>query len=175
MARLGERLAGGDRSAFADLYDLCAHRVHHYLVARLGSRDDADDVLQETFVRLARAPAKLAQVENLSAYVFTVARNEAARLMAARVRERREMVVAAEDLFLVPANDRAASEAAEQVTEALADLNADEREMIELKVFGGLVLREIAEVTGVPQGTVATRYRTALARLRSHLARKCHE
>ena len=60
------RTAGrGDPSAFAELYDACADRVHHYLVVRLGSRADADDVLQETFVRLARTRKRLATVENL--------------------------------------------------------------------------------------------------------------
>ena len=47
--------------------------------------------------------------------------------------------------------------------------------MVELKSNGGLTLREIAEVTGLPPGTVATRYRTAIARLRERLTRKCHE
>ena len=82
MGDLGDRLARGDRAAFAELYDACADRVHHYLVVRLGSRDDADDLLQQTFLRMARAPQNLATVENLPGYVFTIARNEAARLLA---------------------------------------------------------------------------------------------
>ena len=45
---------------------------------------------------------------------------------------------------------------------AIARLDADDRELVELKVFGGLTLREIAEVTGHPPGTVATRYRRAI-------------
>jgi RNA polymerase sigma-70 factor, ECF subfamily len=48
------RLADGDPEAFAELYDECADRLHPYLVARLGSRADADDVLQETFAHLVR-------------------------------------------------------------------------------------------------------------------------
>jgi RNA polymerase sigma-70 factor (ECF subfamily) len=80
MDPLALRLARGDSQAFAELYDACADRVHHYLVVRLGSRADADDVLQETFVRLARTRAKLAGVQNPIAYVFAIARNEAARM-----------------------------------------------------------------------------------------------
>ena len=60
MDDLARRLAQGDRAAFAELYATCADRVHHYLVIRLGSRADADDVLQETFVRLARPPEQAA-------------------------------------------------------------------------------------------------------------------
>ena len=81
MDQRAERLARGDPAAFAELYDACADRVHHYLVVRLGSRADADDVLQETFVRLARTRKRLATVENLVAYVFATARNEAIRLI----------------------------------------------------------------------------------------------
>ena len=60
----GERLAHGDPAAFAELYDACAVRVHHYLTVRLGAQADADDVLQETFLRLVRERQSLAAVEN---------------------------------------------------------------------------------------------------------------
>jgi RNA polymerase sigma-70 factor (ECF subfamily) len=177
MGDLGDRLARGQRSAFAELYDSCADSVHHYLVVRLGSRADADDVLQETFARLAAAPGKLARVENLTAYVFTVARNEAARLVARTVRERgRRAELAAADLYCeAGGDDPAAREAAEELARELSGLSIEQREIVELKSSAGLTLREIAEVTGLPPGTVATRYRTAIARLRERLTRKCHE
>ena len=53
MGDLGERLARGDRAAFTEVYEACADGLHHYLVTRLGSREDAADVLQETFSWLA--------------------------------------------------------------------------------------------------------------------------
>ena len=106
MDDLANRLARGDREAFAELYDACADRVHHYLVVRLRCREDADDVLQETFVRLARAHKKLAEVDNLMAYVFKVARNEAARLAGRKARrQENEARLAAETLF-VDGDDR---------------------------------------------------------------------
>ncbi len=80
MDTLGKRLARGDHAAFAELYDACADRLHHYLMVFLGSKEDAEDALQETFVRLAGNCKRLAKVENLTAYVFTIARNEALRL-----------------------------------------------------------------------------------------------
>ena len=84
MEHLAARLAVGDQAAFAELYQACGDRLHHYLTVRLGSRQDADDVLQETFVRLARNRGKLLSVDNLAAYVFTVARNESNRLAERR-------------------------------------------------------------------------------------------
>jgi RNA polymerase sigma-70 factor (ECF subfamily) len=178
MGDLADRLARGDQAAFADLYDACADRLHHYLVVRLGSRADADDVLQETFVRLTRTRQKLSRVENLTAYVFTVARNEASRLQKSKSRDARRQGdrLSAQELFCEAAgNDLEAREAAEMLSTALARLPPEQREVVELKTSAGLSLREIAEVTGSPPGTVATRYRTAIARLREWLTRKCHE
>ena len=170
MQRLGERLARGDPAAFAELYDACADRVHHYLVVRLGSREDADDVVQETFVRLARTRKRLADVEDMIAYTFTVARNEAARLLGREVRRRD---VSAGMLFREAAEDNTeASETADLIAVALGRLSEEQREVVELKMYGGLTFREMAEVTDLPQGTLATRYRTAIERLRSWLDRE---
>jgi RNA polymerase sigma-70 factor (ECF subfamily) len=175
MGNLGERLARGDQAAFAELYDACADRLHHYLVVRLQSREDADEVLQETFVRLAGRPKRLARVENLTAYVFTVARNEAARLLGRRTRERekRKAGAAADALFCeAVTHDMQAREVAQETVAALDRLDSEQREIVELKIYSGLTFREIAEVTDLPQGTVATRYRTALAKLRGWLAKE---
>ena len=173
MGVLGERLARGDRAAFAELYDACADRVHHYLVVRLGSRDDADDLLQQTFLRMARAPQNLATVENLPGYVFTIARNEAARLLADKSRLRRASQLVAADLYCEATSDgQAAREAAETLTAALQRLPVEQREVVELKTSGGLTLAEIAAVTETPPGTVATRYRAAIARLRQWLSKE---
>ena len=98
MDELVSRLAAGEHDAFARLYDALADRLHHYLVALLGSRTDADDVLQETFARLARHRRNLDEVENLTGYVFRIARNEARRFAERRSRRQvRETSLSADD------------------------------------------------------------------------------
>ncbi len=175
MGELGERLARGEAAAFAELYDLCADRLHHYLVSQLGSRDDADEVLQETFLRLARGREKLAQVESIAGYAFMVARNESLRRLASRSNENRRRAEAAELFVEAAHDDREGREAAEELTLALTRLRPEQREIVELKTYGGLTLAEIADVTGTPPGTVATRYRTAIGQLREWLSRTCHD
>jgi RNA polymerase sigma-70 factor, ECF subfamily len=174
MDRPAERLARGDQAAFAELYDSCADRVHRYLVALTGSRADADDVLQETFVRLARMTKSLAAVDNLVAYVFATARNEAIRLAQRQVRE--DHVRAGAELVArfceVPVEDPEALETAEWVAAALARLSDELREIVELKIYAELTFREISEVTGLPQGTVATRYRSALEKMRNQMVKE---
>ena len=173
MATLQARLARGEPAAFAELYDACADRVGHYLLVRLGSRADADDALQETFLRLARTREKLAEVENLDAYVITIARNEAARLAAGRAKrgQGRELLTA-DALFRFDAGDANARENAESVASALERLEPNLREVVELKTFSGLTFQQISQATGLPQGTAATRYRSALTKMRAWFARQ---
>jgi RNA polymerase sigma-70 factor (ECF subfamily) len=175
METPGPRPAGDVRTAFARLYDSCADRIHHYLVVQLGSRADADDVLQETFLRLVRERGRLDSVENPVAYAFAVARNESLRFLEQRSRKRGLPThLAASDLFREAARDQGETrETAEWVAAALARLEPALRELVELKIYGGLTIREIGEVTGLPQGTVATRYRKALDVMRSRMAKEC--
>lgn len=175
MGTLQARLARGEPAAFAEFYDACADRVGHYLFVRLGSWADAEDALQETFVRLARTRQKLADVDNLEAYVVTIARNEASRLMAGRSgRERKHesLSLGAEELFRYDPGHADARENAETVAAALMQLPPDLREVVELKNFTSLTFQQVSQVTGVPQGTVATRYRSALAKMRAWFARQ---
>jgi RNA polymerase sigma-70 factor, ECF subfamily len=173
MDTLGERLAQGDHAAYAELYDACADRIHHYLMVFLGSKEDAEDALQETFIRLTRNCKRFAKVENLTAYVFTVARNEALRL-AGRRRDAKSLAAKAENNRLfenVDNDDSRADDYAEAAAIALSNLEPDLREVVELKIFAGLTFREIADVIGCPQGTAATRYRTAVEKMRLLLAK----
>ncbi len=173
MATLQARLAQGDQAAFAELYDAYAARIGHYLLVRLGSRDDADDVLQETFLRLTRIRGTLAKVDDLEAYVITIARNEAMRRAAGNARRREKQApLDSQDLFCCRSSDAEAREAAETVAAALSNLSADLREIVELKTYAGLTFQQIAQVTGLPQGTVATRYRLALAKMQSWFKRQ---
>lgn len=172
MNELADRLARGEPAAFAELYDACADRLYGWLLLHLRSAADAEDVLQETFVRVARSRKKLRRVENLTAYVFSIARNEAARLRK-RTSRQSELV---RPMSEVAADATLGLEQAEIVQQALSRLTDEQREVVELKMYGDLTLREIAEVTGLPPGTVATRYRAALVKLRETLARDgCRE
>jgi RNA polymerase sigma-70 factor, ECF subfamily len=170
MATLQERLARGQQAAFAELYDTRADRVYHYLLVRLGAKEDADDAMQETFLRLVRSRRKLAKVGNLDAYVFAIARNEAARLAARRARRRRaERPLDGRELFCASPGDGPAREAADTVAAVLGQLSVELREVVELKTYAGLTFQQIGQATGLPQGTVATRYRSALSKMNSWL------
>jgi RNA polymerase sigma-70 factor (ECF subfamily) len=170
MQELAARLARGDAAAFAELYDSCADRLHHYVAGRLGSRDAASDVVQSTFLRAVKSRRRFRSVESPVAYMFQIARNEAAR--AAKQSRKVGQSLSAVELIAAAGNASGQSDDAEVAAAALARLEAEDRELVELKIFGGLTFREIADVAGLPQGTVATRYRRALESLRPWLTKQ---
>jgi RNA polymerase sigma-70 factor (ECF subfamily) len=112
----------------------------------------------------------------LEAYLVTIARNEASRLFHRKARrEQKQQPLEGSELFCVAPNDSEKQAAAETVAAALNDLHPDLREVVELKTYAGLTFQQIGEVTGLPQGTAATRYRTALAKMQTWFARRHDE
>jgi RNA polymerase sigma-70 factor, ECF subfamily len=109
-------------------------------------------------------------------WLSTIARSRALDRVRA-VRRRREDPIEGDDRQLVvqqmadgdPGLDAEASERRRIVVTALAELPAEQREALELGYFGGLSQTEIAERTGQPLGTVKTRMRLAMQKLRSQL------
>lgn len=164
---LAARLARGDEAAFAELYDACADRLHGYVAARIGSRDAASDIVQATFLRAVKSRRRLRGVENPVAYMFQIARNEALRSVATR--RVATQPLPALDVF-TSATD--SDDDVEMISTALNRLDADGRELVELKIYAGLTFREIADVVDRPVATVATQYRRALDSLRSWLTKQ---
>jgi len=170
MQQLAVRLARGEEAAFAELYDASADRLHHYLTARLGSRDAASDVLQTAFMRAVKSRRRFRGVENPIAYLFQIARNEAMRWAKRRRGDDRPLTAA--EVFAASGDVFGQQDDSEVVAAALGRLTAEDRELVELKVFAGLTFREIADVTGLPQGTVATRFRRAIESMRPWLTKQ---
>lgn len=164
---LAARLARGDQAAFAELYDACADRLHGYLAARLGSRDAASDVLQNAFLRAVKSRRRFRGVESPVAYMFQIARNEAAR--ATGKRRIVMQTLPANEPFAVRSDN---ADDAEAIAAAIARLDTEDRELVELRIYAGLTFREIATIVDRPPATVATRYRRALESLREWLAKQ---
>ncbi len=159
-------IIAGREEAYAALYARDGVTLFRVALALLGSRADAEDVVQEVFVGLVRARTTLA-ITHLRAYLFTALRHAAAKAVRRRG-ERREPgfdldTVAAPQPRSLPAGSAA------RLERALAALPADRREVLALKIDGELTFREIAVVLGISANTAASRYRYALAELREAL------
>ncbi len=153
-----------------ELFDLYGERLYHYLSLKLGSSSDAEDVLQEVFCRLIRFRVRFRFIRHPAAFVFRVARNEAARFIRQKKRESlnirnsKELTAAIQASFIGPDRNTLA-----QAAEALTLIPEEQREVIILKFFEELTFKEIASVCGVSLNTAASRYRYGIRRLRSRL------
>ncbi len=182
LALIG-RVAAGSESALSALYDRW-HGVVSALADRiLADADEADDVVEETFWQAWRNAGRFdASRGSVQTWLLTIARTRSLDRLRAR-RRRREQSADADgpdsapsiaSLAADPAAD--ASSGAEQgeqrkiVRAALAELPAEQRTTLELAYFGGLSQSEIAAQMNEPLGTVKTRTRMALQKLRDALA-----
>ncbi|MCP4379147.1 MAG: sigma-70 family RNA polymerase sigma factor [bacterium] len=161
-------LAAGDEQAYATLYDILGERLFRVAAAITGSREDARDLVQELFAAMVRSRDNLARVDNLSAYMFTSLRRLAIRTSN---RSRRDAATLAERARQLAATSGPPDSDSRnpRIERALAALNADQREVITLKIDGGLTFAEIAAVLSVNANTAASRYRYALENLRKML------
>ena len=142
--------------------------LYRYLLFKLGSAEDAEDVLQEAFCRFARYDLRWRVIRNLNAFVFRVARNEADRFLRRRLgRKEGERMIASgaagrlSEAFVMPEEPALAL-----LMRRAAELPAEQREAVYLKVFDGLTFKEIASVCGVSANTAASRYRYGIEKLR---------
>ena len=167
---LGELLAAGDREAFAALYDRLGQRLFATARTMLASTTDAEDVVHDVFVDLARTRHLLSSIADLDAYLFTMLRHAALRRLKRRSLAERTLDRLGRDRL---SGDGFSAPAAEPSDEALAaavaDLPPEQREVVALKLDGGLTFAEIAGVIGVSPNTAASRYRYALEKLRAAL------
>ena len=156
-----------------EIYDRYGEKMYHYLALRLGSVQDAQDVLQETFCRLARYSVRWGFVRNPKAFVFTALRNEASRFLAGRAKLRvRGVSDTAEWDRFASVIDEPADVPAAELARALAGLPDEQREVIVLKVFQDFSFKEIASVCGLSTNTAASRYRYGIEKLRASLEGK---
>ncbi len=129
-----------------------------------------EDAVQEAFIRLM---AVSHEPDSAKAWLFRAVRNTAISHLRSRLRRRRRERRSAADRpewFEQRTQDLIDAKAAQA---ALAELGRDERETILLRLWGGLTLREIAEVMDVSVSTALRRYRTGLAALQERLGSRC--
>ncbi len=171
------RMAGGDREACATFYDRYAPLVYPLIVRIVRDRSDAADVLQDVFWEAWRgAPAYDPARGTPEAWMITRARTRAIDRVRA-LRRRGETFVALIDDGVTAAPAEAGGDAAERAEDrgvirtALRTLSPPQREAIELAYYAGLTHTEIAERLKQPLGTVKTRIRLGLERLREVVRR----
>lgn len=168
------RAAAGDERAFAELYDATAPRVFGLVLRILVDRAQAEEVTQEIYLEAWRGAARFDPNRGAAiSWLLQIAHARAVdRVRSSQAQRNRDERIGVRDTA-VPIDEVA--ERAETSIEsararrALTELSEPQREAIELAYFGGLTQTEIAERLGAPLGTVKTRMRDGMRRLREIL------
>jgi RNA polymerase sigma-70 factor (ECF subfamily) len=173
--------AGGDERALGELYDRFGGMAFSLACAIVGEHADAEEVVADAFAQIWRSASAFDPARgSVAAWVATIVRTRALDLVRSRKRRARVLEEAAvvtdegETLVLAPTlepPDRGAevTETSAIVRKSLADLPAPQRRVIELAYFGGLSQSEIAAQLSEPLGTVKTRMRAGMEKLRQAL------
>jgi len=156
-----------------ELYDCYGEKLFHYLTVRLGSRSDAEDVLQDVFLRFSKYSSRWRIVRNMEAFVFRVAHNEANRFLRHRLSQDPASNTGPDLIKTISAEISGPDEQTKNVlSNALARLPDEQREIIVLKIFEELTFKEIASVCDLSINTVSSRYRYGIAKLQTFLEGK---
>ncbi|MBW2725139.1 MAG: sigma-70 family RNA polymerase sigma factor [Deltaproteobacteria bacterium] len=172
------RWQGGDDSAFEVLVERHQRRVFRLLMRMMGTREEAEDVSQETFLSLHRHGKRFRSEARFSTFVYRVAANAALNrrrsLGRARARTERFAVRQAggDNLPYSPRDPEDAAlgnELSQRVRDALQTLTPSLRMPVVLYDIEGLAYGEIAEILGVAEGTIKSRIHRARKALREEL------
>ena len=153
------------------LYDEHAQPLYAFLLNFTRDEADTRDLLQNIFVKLAREPNLLAGVRDERAFLLRLAHNAAVDLIRRRgARDRTKENFASEAVSpFAPASDPDEKFFRDELAAALAELPAEQRAVVHLKLWGGLTFEAIAAALAIPPNTAASRYRYGLDKLRGRL------
>jgi RNA polymerase sigma-70 factor (ECF subfamily) len=164
-SNLMDRLAAGEQAALGEFYDRYAGLVNALALRILRDGADAEDIVQEVFLQAWRQAARFDTARGTpEAWLCTIARSRALDRLRKRASRREDSDAAAPVATAAPRNEEALA-----VRKALAGLNDDQRRALELAYYEGLTQTEIAARLEEPLGTVKTRMRTAMIRMREVL------
>lgn len=178
LALLMQRAGRGDQDAFAALYDATAGPVHGIVLRVVRDPAQSEEVVQEVFVEIWRlAPRFDGTRGTVASWMATMAHRRAVDRVrseqSSRNRVEREgarVVVGDHDAAADPVVERDHTEfERRRVRRALDRLTDMQREAVELAYFGGHTYREVAVLLGEPEGTIKTRIRDGMIRLRDEL------
>ena len=169
-AALVRRVLDGDSDAYTILVDRYYDRYARFAVHMLGNREDAEEALQDAFLRAYKALPRYEERERFAAWLFRLLVNRC-RTAAVR-RRRREQVFIASEVAIMGASVRPDVDDTawrEEISRALAALPAEQREAFLLKHVEDLSYEEMSEITGVGISALKMRVKRACARLRELL------
>lgn len=175
-AALIARVATGEERALSELYDYTSRIVYGLCLRVLRDPSAAEEITMEVYLQVWRTAGSYdASRGSASAWLVTLARSRAIDYLRSRLARRATMERDLEEVFDLsdprpdPENESMQSARARVIREAMEKLPEEQREALAMTYFSGLTHAEIAGQTGLPLGTVKTRIRSGMRRLRELL------
>ena len=164
LDRLIVAVAGGDSDALAQLYYETSTGVYAYALSILKNGQDAEDVLQECFLRIQSSASTYRSAGKPMAWMLTITKH----LCMEIIRRKKNTAELTYDLNIPESDpdDRLVVEA------CLKILTDEERQIVVLHTVSGIRHREVAELMGYPVSTVLSKYRRALKKMKNYLGKE---
>ncbi|MBO5203478.1 MAG: RNA polymerase sigma factor [Clostridia bacterium] len=157
------RIADGDIQALSIIYDKLGRRIFLLALSILKDKESAEDIMQDTFVKIASEAHAYKENSNAVAFILTVTRNLSLNLLAKR---RRNTTMELTDQIDTYATDMQEYAPKLSALEALSLLDDDERQIVIMKIDGKMKHKDIAPILGVTAEACQKRYRRALEKLK---------
>ncbi len=166
--RIRDLIRRNNPDAMNLIYDLMGDQLYGHVLGLVGSEADAEDIIQDLFIRLAHKRRNLLNADNLEAYIFAIARNLARDAIGRCPRNMISIDEYPHVLEYVATTPDLAHSNGSLLKELLA-LPIAQREIITMKCLGAMSFDAIARYLGISINTAASRYRYALIKLRRRM------
>lgn len=151
--------------AFAKLLDLYQERLYWQIRKIVGTHENADDVLQNTFLRIYKSLPNFKQQSSLHTWMFRIAYNESIRFIENQKKKSTASINDVNDKYLGDLYEDDffdGNEAQQRLQKTLAELPEKQRHVFQMKYYDDLKFREIATILNIAEGTIKTHYYSAV-------------
>jgi RNA polymerase sigma-70 factor (family 1) len=166
------QIAAGDQAAFEQFYNIHWRKIHSMALAYLKSPEQAQDIVQEVFLKLWAKRERLANVENPDAFIFIMGRNEVVNALKKKVNLHMIGEHTTDDLpddLLLPHQVMDIKQLEKKIGDAIEALPDRQKQIFKLSREEGLNHEQIAQRLGIERSTVKNHIVRALFTLRQHL------
>lgn len=164
LEKLLRQVARGNRDAMGGIYDMTYTAIYGFVFSMLKNAEDAEDVLQDTYIKICLNADNYSSQGKPMAWIFTIARNLS--LMKLRGRKRMEDIPEYEWEQIAAKNTAFGTEDQMVLKAALSRLSEEENQIILMHAVSGMKHREIAELMQMPLATVLSKYNRGIKKLK---------
>ena len=168
--RLAEAARSGNKEAFCELYGLYKDRLYRYALYRLCDPDDAEDAVSECIMAAWQRIGGLRSSSAFGAWIFRILHNCCVKDIKRNISLRENIGRIYENGPGSSVDDGGRRQTAIELSEALAQLSDEEREVVLLAVVAGLTSKEISDITGLTPGASRSKLSRSLAKMREFLS-----